>query len=99
VYGLRTSFSKCRSRTERLSTGLRRGVPADFLKYLGKTVTGTIRWHLTGDPGRTYQVEGSVDLVDWISIASIVPVTGAAEFNDAGVGDLRFRFYRAALMP
>lgn len=72
---------------------------APVLRFLERDGFGAIRWQLTGDPARTYQVEGSTNLVDWIPVTSIAPVAGATEFNDPGAGNLRFRFYRAVLAP
>jgi len=72
---------------------------APVLRYLGHDGLGAIRWQLTGDPARTYLVEGSTNLVNWTSVTSITPVTGAQEFNDPGAASLRFRFYRATLAP
>jgi PKD repeat protein len=72
---------------------------APVLQFLGRDGSGAIRLQLTGDPARTYLVEGSTNLVDWIPITSIAPIAGAAEFDDPGAGNLRFRFYRAVLAP
>jgi glucose/arabinose dehydrogenase len=72
---------------------------APALQFLERDGFGAIRWELTGDPARTYQVEGSTNFVDWVPITSIAPVAGTAEFNDPGADSLRFRFYRAVLAP
>lgn len=72
---------------------------APILSFLERDVFGGIHWQLTGEPARTYQIEGSTNLVDWIPITSLTPVTGTADFNDPGAGNLRFRFYRAVLAP
>jgi len=72
---------------------------APVLKYLGRDAFGAVRWQLTGDSARTYQVEGSTNLVDWSEMITVQPVAGAAEFGDLTAGDFRFRFYRAVLAP
>jgi hypothetical protein len=69
------------------------------LTFLERDTVGTIRWRLTGDPARTYRVEGSTNLLDWMPVSSITPVAGTAEFSDPDSGSLRFRFYRAVLAP
>lgn len=69
------------------------------LRYLGRNGTGGIRWQLTGEPARTYLVEGSTNLVDWTPITSLTTAAGPTEFNDLGAAELQFRFYRAVLVP
>ena len=70
---------------------------APGLKFLSRDALGIIRWQLTGDPARTYLVEGSTNLVDWIPVTAITPTGGASAFSDTSASDLRFRFYRATL--
>ncbi len=69
------------------------------LKYLGKDQTGAIRWQLTGDPTRTYRVDGSTNLAAWIPVTTLQPATGLEEFNDPTAAASLFRFYRAVLLP
>src|SRR6266542_2899141 len=69
------------------------------LKYLGKDQTGAIRWQLTGDPTRTYRVDGSTNLAAWIPVTTLQPATGLEEFNDSAAASSLFRFYRAVLLP
>ena len=72
---------------------------APSLTFLGRDGLGLIRWQLIGDPMRTYVVEGSTNLADWIPVTSITPSTGSEEFTDAVAGNLPYRFYRAVLSP
>ena len=69
------------------------------LRFLERNSFGVIRWRLTGNPAHTYLVEGSTNLFEWVPVTSIVPLAGAAEFSDPDPGNLRFRFYRAVLVP
>jgi glucose/arabinose dehydrogenase len=72
---------------------------AALLKYLGRDGDGTLHWQLSGDPTRTYLVEGSTNLATWTSVTTVRPATGVAEFDDASAATLRYRFYRAVLVP
>jgi PKD repeat protein len=70
------------------------------LQYLGRSETGVIRWQLTGDPSRSYSVEGSTNLISWTAVTTLQPFSGTAGFEDpAGANASRFRFYRAVLVP
>jgi hypothetical protein len=70
-----------------------------ILKYVGRDETGSIRWQLSGDPARTYLVEGSTNLLEWTALTTVQPVDGMADFNDPNSGSVGFRFYRALLVP
>jgi glucose/arabinose dehydrogenase len=70
-----------------------------ILTYLGRDELGAVRWQLAGDPARNYLIEGSTNLMDWSPVTSVAPLTGSAEFDDPGASNLRFRFYRATLVP
>lgn len=72
---------------------------APGLKFLSRDELGIIRWQLIGDPQRTYLVEGSTNLVDWIPVTAITPTGGVSVFSDSSAINPRFRFYRAALVP
>jgi PKD repeat protein len=72
---------------------------APVLRFLGRDGLGVIRWELTGEPARTYRIEGSTNLFDWISVTSVTAVGGTNEFLDPTAVDFGFRFYRAVLVP
>src|SRR5207247_6387147 len=50
---------------------------AAILTYLARDQTGVIHWRLTGDPTRTYLVEGSTNLIGWSPVTTIQPAAGA----------------------
>ena len=69
------------------------------LKYLSREGTNAIRWQLTGDTNHKYAIQGSTNLLGWSLITNVQPLTGTAEFIDGTSFHLRFRFYRAILVP
>jgi len=54
---------------------------------------------LAGEPGRTYQIEGSTNLADWMAVTQMTTVSGTNQFTDPSATNLGFRFYRAVLAP
>ena len=72
---------------------------APTLSFLGRDQFGGIRWRLAGEPGRTYQIEGSTNLADWMAVTQMTPVSGTNQFTDPSATNLGFRFYRAVLAP
>jgi hypothetical protein len=62
---------------------------------------GQVQATLIGEPGQTYVVEGSTNLLDWTPVATnTLPGSGTAKFNDAGAPAFGQRFYRAVrLIP
>ncbi|HRI13417.1 MAG TPA: PQQ-dependent sugar dehydrogenase [Verrucomicrobiota bacterium] len=69
------------------------------LTFLERDTTGAIRWELTGDPGYSYRIEGSANLLDWNPVTTLRPTTGTTQFKDLDGGIFRNRFYRAILAP
>jgi hypothetical protein len=69
------------------------------LKYLGRNAAQAIRYQLTGNPTRSYQVEGSSNLMTWTSVTNLQPVAGSTEFTDPAAATAAFRFYRAVSFP
>jgi uncharacterized repeat protein (TIGR01451 family) len=62
---------------------------------------GQLQATLSGEPGLTYIVEGSTNLLDWTPVATnTLPGSGTAKFNDTGASAFGQRFYRAVrLIP
>lgn len=58
-------------------------------------------WNLRGEPGRTYRLEVSPDLVNWSELAVVTAeADGSVKFTDPGAEEAAGgRFYRAQLAP
>lgn len=52
---------------------------------------------LTGEAGRFFSIEASVDLVTWTTLTNLVNSTGTLSFSDPVASDFNQRFYRAVL--
>ena len=60
---------------------------------------GGIQLTLQGEPGRTYSIEVSTDLVHWTAWSNQVNAGGTISFTDADSANYPARFYRARLLP
>jgi predicted phosphohydrolase len=49
---------------------------------------------LSAEPGRTYVIEGSTNLIDWKLLTNIVSTSTSVQFIDPGSLGLKQRFYR-----
>ena len=58
---------------------------------------GSIEFELRGQPGFTYRIERSFDLIAWTSLTKLVLTNGAAVITDPTTLGSRHMFYRAAL--
>jgi hypothetical protein len=59
-----------------------------------------VQFTLTGAPGRTYVVQASTNLVDWVPIyTNIAPINGLLQFTDPRATIYPSRFYRTELVP
>jgi len=56
-------------------------------------------FQLTGQPGYSYAVEASTNLVDWTNIAVLVNTNGTVPFTDPASSNYNQRFYRAVISP
>jgi len=64
------------------------------------TVIGNqVQLCLSGEIGRTYNVEASADLVYWTLIATAVNTNGTLQFTDPARSNLQQRFYRVTFEP
>ena len=55
---------------------------------------GGIQLTLQGEPGRTYSIEVSTDLVHWAAWSNQMNVGGAISFTDTDSTNYPARFYR-----
>ncbi|MBI4664330.1 MAG: S8 family serine peptidase [Verrucomicrobia bacterium] len=66
----------------------------------GVSQGGPFRLHLLGDPGKTYWIQASSNLVDWATIATNQTASdGLLEWTEAIGAATVPRFYRAVLSP
>jgi uncharacterized repeat protein (TIGR01451 family) len=55
---------------------------------------------LTGQPGKSYAIQASADLVSWTSIATnITSYGGTFQFSDTNIVNVPYKFYRARSLP
>jgi len=54
---------------------------------------------LTGDLGANYEIDGSTNLITWISLAILTNSYGTSQFLDSAATNSSRRFYRALLLP
>lgn len=59
-----------------------------------RNVQGELRLSLSGDVGRAYFVEASVDLVTWTLLITFVSDSATTKFVDPQAQDTQRRFYR-----
>lgn len=60
---------------------------------------GGMQVKLQGEPGRTYNIETSTDLVHWSPWTNVVNSTGTMSITDTDSSNYPARFYRAQAMP
>ena len=53
---------------------------------------------LIGQPARSYIIQGSTNLIEWIPLLTNTLVTGALNFTDSQNSNLPYRFYRSLLL-
>ncbi len=60
---------------------------------------GAFTLSLLGEPGQSYIIQASTDLVNWIPVFTNTPVTGSFQFTDTNVSTFSHRYFRARLAP
>ena len=71
----------------------RRGKPTNTLAVIA-TGSGSWEFLFTGEPGRTYRLQGSTNLIDWLDLSTNTPANGLFRFVDPDAMKLNWRFYR-----
>lgn len=56
---------------------------------------GGFRFALLGEAGRSYTIQASTNLVNWMAVTNFVSATGTNEFTDATAPNFSRRFYHA----
>ena len=64
-----------------------------------KPVGGAFTFTLVGTPGYNYAIEGSTNLTQWVLLTTLTNINGQTEYTDPGAANLRYRFYRARVVP
>jgi hypothetical protein len=68
--------------------------PASAVQLSAPSVTnGLVSFSYNADPGLSYLVEGSFDLLSWLPLATNVATGNSVEFSE-GIGTNTFKFYR-----
>jgi hypothetical protein len=57
----------------------------------------SVELKLTGQPGRSYDIQVSADLAAWAYLTNIVPTGSVTAFVDTTAPNLPARFYRAVI--
>jgi hypothetical protein len=60
---------------------------------------GVFNVQLSGQPGKTYVLDGSTDFSNWIPVNTNVPASSPFWLIDPQAGNFRYRFYRAVQLP
>ena len=72
--------------------------PAEF-ETVAFLPNASLQLRLTGDPGATYYVQASTNLVDWMQLTNITVGAGSFDFIITGVTSDDRRFFRARSGP
>ena len=62
-------------------------------------VNGTFQFSLNGFPSGSYDIQTSTNLIDWTTILTNYPFSGAVTVTDTNAAGTAQRFYRARLFP
>ena len=62
-------------------------------------VDQSLQFTLTGEPGATYLIQTSTNLVDWETLSTLVLTNGSTLFNAGAVTNDAQRYFRAQLGP
>ena len=60
-----------------------------------RAANGSVSFSVTGEPGRFYRVESSLDLRNWSPLSGVTNATSLQNVTDPVSGDFPQRFYRA----
>jgi hypothetical protein len=74
-------------------------LPGIVLSTTGSFTNGGFQLQVAGTPGKTYVLEGSTNLVNWIPVSTNTPVSSPFSMADPGAANFRYRFYHAVQLP
>jgi hypothetical protein len=61
--------------------------------------SGSTEIELQGTVGKSYVIEASTNLVDWVSVTNVLSTDSIIHFFDASLANLKARYYRARQGP
>ena len=73
-------------------------VPQPSLSFAGNG-GGSYRFLLTGESARSYSIDASTNLVDWLTLGTALLTNSPQSFIDFDAASFKRRFYRAVLVP
>jgi uncharacterized repeat protein (TIGR03806 family) len=73
--------------------------PDMVLSTSGFITNGVFGMTMSGTPGKTYILQGSTNLFNWIPVNTNVPTSSPFSLVDPTAGNFRYRFYRAEQLP
>ena len=68
-------------------------------EYLGPVNEEGFWFTLQGEYGRSYQIDASSNVVEWMPLGVVTNTFGTSQFNDLEGTNLLQRFYRAVILP
>jgi hypothetical protein len=74
-------------------------VPGIYFSSSPSLSNGVFSVQMTGDPNKTYILQGSTDFNNWIPVNTNVPLTSPFQLVDPQAGVYPYRFYRAIQTP
>lgn len=74
------------------------GMPP-VMELVERRPNGDVLVRVTGEPGRTYVIEGSDDLSTWLPLHTGTIVDSTIEYLDTDAGNFDRRFYQGRLVP
>jgi hypothetical protein len=73
--------------------------PGPVFSPTGFLTNGGFGMTLSGTPGKTYVLQGSTNLFNWVPVNTNVPASSPFSLVDPGAANFRYRFYRAEQLP
>jgi hypothetical protein len=73
--------------------------PGAVLNPNGVLTNGTFNLQVSGTTGRTYVLQGSTNLRNWIPVNTNIPASSPFTMTDPGAANFLYRYYRAVQLP
>ena len=74
-------------------------LPPVFFTGSGYLSNGVFAVQVSGTTNNTYVLQGSTNLLNWVSVSTNVPVSSPFTLSDPQAGLFRYRYYRVLLQP
>jgi len=59
------------------------------------SANGAFGFSVSGAPGLTYEIDASSNLLNWLSVTSLIPTSSPFQFSDPAATNVPQTFYRA----